>query len=62
MWLGVAAAAVLLAFWLLLSGVFTPFLIAAGVGSAIAVVLFARRMHMVDVEAFPLTMWRVTYA
>lgn len=34
-------------FWLLLSGIFTPFLVAAGVGSAIAVVLFARRMEVI---------------
>ena len=57
----VAAFALLFAFWLLLSGFFTPFLIAAGVGSSIAVVWFARRMDMVDVEAFPLVMWRTTF-
>ena len=57
----VAAFALLLAFWLLLSGYFTPFLVAAGVGSSIAVVAFARRMEMVDVEAFPLVMWRTMF-
>lgn len=57
----VAAFAVLLAFWLLLSGFFTPFLVAAGVGSALAVVAFARRMDLVDVEAFPLVMWRTAF-
>jgi multicomponent Na+:H+ antiporter subunit E len=57
----VAAFALLFAFWLLLSGFFTPFLIAAGVGSSIAVVWFARRMDMIDVEAFPLVMWRMTF-
>ncbi len=31
-------------FWLLLSGMFVPFLVAAGFGSALAVVLFCRRM------------------
>jgi len=57
----VAAFALLFVFWLLLSGVFTPFLIAAGAGSAIAVVWFARRMDMVDVESFPLVMWRTAF-
>jgi multicomponent Na+:H+ antiporter subunit E len=32
-------------FWLLLSGFFTAFLMSAGVGSALAVVWFARRMN-----------------
>lgn len=41
-------------FWLLLSGFFTPFLLAAGVGSAVAVVLFTRRMHVLDPEGQPL--------
>ena len=50
----VAAFALLFAFWLLLSGFFTPFLIAAGVGSSIAVVWFARRMDVVDHEGHPI--------
>ncbi|MEP7283535.1 MAG: Na+/H+ antiporter subunit E [Rubrivivax sp.] len=41
-------------FWLLLSGYFTPFLMAAGAGSALAVVWFARRMDVVDSEGQPL--------
>jgi len=41
-------------FWLLLSGYFTAFLIAAGLGSAVAVVWFARRMDMVDHEGHPI--------
>lgn len=41
-------------FWLLLSGLFTPFLLAAGVGSALAVVWFARRMDVVDREGHPI--------
>jgi multicomponent Na+:H+ antiporter subunit E len=41
-------------FWLLLSGYFTAFLIAAGVGSALAVVGFARRMDVVDHEGHPI--------
>jgi multicomponent Na+:H+ antiporter subunit E len=46
--------ALLFAFWLLLSGFFTPFLIAAGVGSAVAVALLARRMDVIDHEGQPL--------
>lgn len=37
----------LFVFWLLLSGIFVPFLIAAGFGSALAVMLFARRLDRV---------------
>jgi multicomponent Na+:H+ antiporter subunit E len=59
MLLSASAFVVLLAFWLLLSGVFTPFLIAAGVGSALAVVAFARRMDVVDREGHPINLWRV---
>lgn len=44
----------LFAFWLLLSGFFVPFLIAAGLGSAIAVALLARRMDVLDHEGQPL--------
>lgn len=44
----------LFAFWLLLSGFFTPFLMAAGAGSALAVVWFARRMDVVDHEGHPI--------
>jgi multicomponent Na+:H+ antiporter subunit E len=41
-------------FWLLLSGYFTPFLMMAGAGSALAVVLFTRRMRVLDREGHPL--------
>jgi multicomponent Na+:H+ antiporter subunit E len=44
----------LLLFWLLLSGFFTPFLVAAGVGSALAVVWVARRLDVVDDEGHPI--------
>lgn len=40
-------------FWLLLSGLFTPFLLASGVGCALAVTWFARRMNVVDAEGHP---------
>ena len=45
---------VLFAFWLLLSGYLTPFLLAAGAGSALGVALFARRMAVVDREGHPI--------
>jgi multicomponent Na+:H+ antiporter subunit E len=41
-------------FWLLLSGFFTVFLMSAGVGSALAVVWFARRLDLVDGEGHPI--------
>jgi multicomponent Na+:H+ antiporter subunit E len=41
-------------FWLLLSGFFNAFLMSSGVGSALAVVWFARRMDIVDREAHPI--------
>jgi len=44
----------LFGFWLLLSGYFVPFLIAAGAGSAGAVVLLAHRMYVVDHEGHPI--------
>lgn len=43
----------LFAFWLLLSGMFVPFLLTAGVGCAIAVTLVARRMDILDHEGHP---------
>ena len=56
--LGIGVFIALLVFWLLLSGYFTAFLMLAGVGSALAVVLFARRMEVVDREGFPINLWR----
>jgi multicomponent Na+:H+ antiporter subunit E len=47
---------VLYAFWLLLSGYFEPFLLAAGAGSALGVVLLSRRMRIVDREGHPVQM------
>jgi multicomponent Na+:H+ antiporter subunit E len=54
-----SAFGVLVAFWLLLSGHFTAFLIAAGVGSAIAVLAFCYRMEVVDREGHPIDVWRI---
>jgi multicomponent Na+:H+ antiporter subunit E len=47
---------VLYVFWLLLSGYLTPFLLAAGAGSAITVLLLARWMKIVDREGHPIQM------
>jgi multicomponent Na+:H+ antiporter subunit E len=44
----------LFAFWLLLSGIYEPFLVTAGLGSAAAVALLARRMDVIDHEGQPL--------
>jgi len=41
-------------FWLLLSGIFTPFLMASGAGCALAVTWFAQRMNVVDAEGHPI--------
>ncbi|MEF8699451.1 MAG: Na+/H+ antiporter subunit E [Candidatus Accumulibacter sp. UW26] len=47
------------AFWVLLSGYFSPFLLSAGLGSALAVVLFAHRMDVIDHEGHPIHLgWR----
>lgn len=41
----------LFAFWLLLSGMFVPFLLAAGFGCAIAIKLFSRRLNAIAQES-----------
>jgi multicomponent Na+:H+ antiporter subunit E len=41
-------------FWLLLSGIYTPFLVLAGLGSSIAVAVLAWRMEVADAEGHPL--------
>jgi multicomponent Na+:H+ antiporter subunit E len=40
-------------FWILMSGYFTPFLLAAGFGSALAVAWLAHRMEIADREGHP---------
>ena len=50
---GASLGVFLYAFWLLMSGYFEPFLMAAGAGSAICVVLVSRRMEVVDREGHP---------
>ena len=45
---------VLLIFWLLLSGVYKPFLIGSGLAIAVASVYLARRMEVIDHEGHPI--------
>jgi multicomponent Na+:H+ antiporter subunit E len=46
--------AALYLFWLVLSGMFTPFLLAAGLGAAIGVAALARRMEAAGENGHPL--------
>jgi multicomponent Na+:H+ antiporter subunit E len=59
---GAVAFCALLAFWLLLSGHYTAFLLAAGVGSSVAVLWAGRRMEVVDPEGVPVDLWRGVYS
>ncbi|MBX3660857.1 MAG: Na+/H+ antiporter subunit E [Burkholderiales bacterium] len=43
----------LFVFWLLMSGIYEPFLMGAGLGSSLFVVWIARRMELVDAEGHP---------
>lgn len=55
-----SALGALYGFWLLLSGYFTVFLMAAGFGCALAVVWFAHRMDVIDAEGHPIQLgWRI---
>ena len=50
-----STAAVLLVFWLVMSGIYTPFLITAGVIFSVAVTVFcAKRLGVVDREGHPI--------
>jgi multicomponent Na+:H+ antiporter subunit E len=49
-----ALAASLFVFWLLLSGIYTPFLVLSGLGASIGVALLARRMEILDREGHPI--------
>jgi multicomponent Na+:H+ antiporter subunit E len=49
-----ALVASLFVFWLLLSGIYTPFLLAAGLGAAVAVAWLAWRMEVLDREGHPI--------
>ena len=59
----VSLSVTLFLFWLALSGHYTPFLLAAGVGSAILCAFVATRLHVADAEGHPVHLWRaaVTY-
>jgi multicomponent Na+:H+ antiporter subunit E len=50
----VASVFILFAFWVVLSGFFTPFLLGAGIGSAIAVSWLLHRMRVADNESLPI--------
>ena len=56
-------AGFLFAFWLALSGHYTPMLVAAGAASAVLCLLAAIRMRVVDAEGHPIHLFRgvVTY-
>lgn len=51
---GAALAGALFAFWLLMSGIYTPFLVLSGLGASVAVAVLARRMEVADREGHPL--------
>jgi multicomponent Na+:H+ antiporter subunit E len=56
----ISAFVALYLFWLVLSGYFTPFLMAAGAACAVAVVWFSRRMEVIDAEGHPVHLgWRI---
>ena len=44
---------VIYAFWLLLSGMYVPFLLTAGIGCSVFVFLLAQRAGLIDRESFP---------
>jgi multicomponent Na+:H+ antiporter subunit E len=50
---GAGLAAALFAFWLVMSGIYTPFLVAAGLGASVAVAALALRMEVADREGYP---------
>jgi multicomponent Na+:H+ antiporter subunit E len=58
-----ALVATLFAFWLLLSGIYTPFLVFSGFVASLAVAWFAWRMGAADSEGYPvhLTLRALTY-
>ena len=48
----------LFAFWLILSGIYTPFLVLSGLGASVAVTWFCRRLGTLDEESMPLHVLR----
>lgn len=59
----ISLAAFLFAFWLILSGHYTPVLVGAGLASAVFCAVVSRRMLVVDPEGHPLQLLKgvVTY-
>ena len=59
----ISLAIVLLVFWLTLSGIYTTFLITAGVISAVVISVLAHRMDVADQEGHPihLSLSAITY-
>jgi multicomponent Na+:H+ antiporter subunit E len=51
----------LFAFWLVMSGYFTPFLLTMGILSAVLITAFAYRMDMVDHEGHPMHLSRSAF-
>ena len=49
----VGLGASLLAFWLLMSGIYTPLIISLGIASILLVLYIAHRMDLYDHETFP---------
>lgn len=62
-WALLTLVATLFAFWLLLSGIYTAFLVGAGLAAAVAVAALAWRMELADREGHPvhLTLGAVLY-
>ncbi len=53
----------LFGFWLLLSGIYTPFLVIAGAFSALAIALLSRRMGLADDEGHPIRLaWGAVFS
>lgn len=52
----------LFVFWLLLSGMFTPFLIAAGFGCSVAILLMVRHMNGIGGDSQPIHLRRLAFA
>jgi multicomponent Na+:H+ antiporter subunit E len=51
----------LFVFWLLLSGIYTPFLVLSGLGAAAAVAALAWRMRLADREGYPVHLARAVF-
>jgi multicomponent Na+:H+ antiporter subunit E len=51
-------ALVLFAFWLLISGIYLPLQVGAGIAVSVAAVWFARRMESLDAEGHPVHLGR----